>query len=114
MLNKKDELEEQIEKIESKASNYITICFLEKKTRESLYEKFPISFFSSVLDRGLHIEKSKEEISMMERETKVFLYGMYLDMYLWNKPHYRAPSYRHDLVATFANTAVPGTGIISY
>lgn len=27
------------------------------------------------------------------------LYGLYLDLYLWDLPHYRAKSYRHDLLA---------------
>lgn len=34
-----------------------------------------------------------------ELQTKVHLYGLYLDLYLFNQPHYRAPTYRHDLLA---------------
>lgn len=34
-----------------------------------------------------------------EQQTKIHLYGLWLDLYLWEKPHYRAPSYRHDLLA---------------
>ena len=32
-------------------------------------------------------------------QTKVHLYGLYLDLYLWDQPHYRAPTYRHDILA---------------
>jgi hypothetical protein len=30
---------------------------------------------------------------------------------LWHKPHYRAPSFAHDLRANLRNVAVPGTGL---
>lgn len=30
---------------------------------------------------------------------KVHLYGLYLDLFLWHQPHYRAPTYRHDILA---------------
>jgi hypothetical protein len=30
---------------------------------------------------------------------QVHLYGLYLDLYLWDQPHYRAKTYRHDLLA---------------
>ena len=33
------------------------------------------------------------------RTTQVHLYGLYLDLYLWDQPHYRAKTYRHDLLA---------------
>lgn len=34
--------------------------------------------------------------------TQVHLYGLYLDLYLWDQPHYRAKTYRHDLLAVRA------------
>jgi len=34
-----------------------------------------------------------------ELPIKIHLYGLYLDLYLWGKPHYRAPTYRHDIRA---------------
>jgi hypothetical protein len=30
---------------------------------------------------------------------------------LWNQPHYRHPSYAHDLRANLCNVAVPGSGL---
>ena len=32
-------------------------------------------------------------------------------MELWDKPHYRHPSFAHDLRANLRNVAVPGTGL---
>jgi len=32
-------------------------------------------------------------------------------LYLWDKPHYRALSFAHDLRANLSNVAVPGTGV---
>lgn len=43
--------------------------------------------------------------------AKVHVYGLWLDLYLWDRPHYRAPTYRHDLLANLCNVAVPGTGL---
>lgn len=43
--------------------------------------------------------------------AKIHVYGIWLDLYLWALPHYRAPSYRHDLLANLRNVALPGTGI---
>ncbi len=43
--------------------------------------------------------------------TKVHVYSLWLDLYLWDRPHYRAPTYRHDLLANLRNVAVPGTGV---
>ena len=43
--------------------------------------------------------------------AKVHVYGLWLDLYLWDRPHYRAPTYRHDLLANLRNVAVPGTGL---
>lgn len=41
----------------------------------------------------------------------VWLHTLALNMQLWNEPHYRADSLRHDLVDNFSNIAFPGTGI---
>jgi len=43
--------------------------------------------------------------------TAVWLHTLALTLDLWNKPHYRADSYKHDMVANFSNIAFPGTGI---
>jgi len=37
----------------------------------------------------------------------VHLYGLYLDLFLWDRPHYRAPTYRHDLLAVRTCQYVP-------
>jgi len=43
--------------------------------------------------------------------TAVWLHTLGLNFVLWDKPHYRADSLRHDLVENFSNIAFPGTGI---
>lgn len=44
-------------------------------------------------------------------KAQVHVFGVALDLKLWPKAHYRAPSYRHDLAANLKNVAIPGTGI---
>jgi hypothetical protein len=41
----------------------------------------------------------------------VWLHSLAATFDLWDKPHYRADSLRHDLVANFSNISFPGTGI---
>jgi len=41
----------------------------------------------------------------------VHVSSLALEMKLWNKPHYRAPTYQADVLANYSNVAVPGTGI---
>jgi hypothetical protein len=42
-------------------------------------------------------------------QTKVHIYGLYLDLFLWGRPHYRAPTYRHDIKAVSSYAVVwPG------
>lgn len=43
--------------------------------------------------------------------AKTFVYSMVLLQTLWNQPHYRHSSFRHDLVLNLRNVAVPGTAI---
>jgi hypothetical protein len=38
--------------------------------------------------------------------TKVHLYGLYLDLQLWDQPHYRAPTYRHDILEVRRGTCL--------
>lgn len=43
-----------------------------------------------------------DSINSSPPPTQVHLYGLYLDLYLWDQPHYRAKTYRHDLLAVRA------------
>jgi hypothetical protein len=37
--------------------------------------------------------------------------GSFKVLSLWNQPHYRAPTFSHDLRANLCNVAIPGTGL---
>ena len=45
------------------------------------------------------------------RQARVQLYSLALVLWLWNKPHYRHPTFADDLRANLRNVAVPGTGL---
>eukprot|EP00300_Choanocystis_sp_HF-7_P040800 c7323_g1_i2.p1 GENE.c7323_g1_i2~~c7323_g1_i2.p1 ORF type:complete len:270 (+),score=45.18 c7323_g1_i2:68-877(+) len=44
-------------------------------------------------------------------QARVHLFSLAQIFFLWDKPHYRAKSFRHDLLANLCNVAIPGTGI---
>ena len=43
--------------------------------------------------------------------SKVQLFSLSLIFKIYNKPHYRSPSFKIDLIDNLKNVAVPGTGI---
>jgi hypothetical protein len=45
------------------------------------------------------------------RQARVQLCSLALNIFLWDKIHYRHPSFAHDLRANLRNVAVPGTGL---
>jgi len=47
----------------------------------------------------------------IKQHTRIHLFNLAANFYLYNKPHYRKGSYRDDLVDNLRNVAVPGTGI---
>ncbi|KAL7573771.1 hypothetical protein ACA910_007800 [Epithemia clementina (nom. ined.)] len=48
---------------------------------------------------------------LFKQHARVHLFSLASNFYLYNRPHYRKPSYRADLVDNLRNVAIPGTGI---
>ena len=42
--------------------------------------------------------------------ARVHIYSLAIAFRIWSKPHYRAKSFQHDLIANLSNVAIPGTG----
>lgn len=53
-----------------------------------------------------------ERAPLLQRDTPalVHVYALARTLLLWHAPHYRAPTFAHDLRANLANVAIPGTG----
>lgn len=52
-----------------------------------------------------------KEDSLFKQQARIHLYTLASAFYLYNKPHYRKPSYKEDLVDNLRNVAIPGTGL---
>ena len=48
---------------------------------------------------------------LFKQNARNHLFSLASNFYLYGKPHYRKPSYRHDLIDNLRNVAIPGTGI---
>jgi hypothetical protein len=48
---------------------------------------------------------------LFKQHARVHLYSLAAEFYIYNKPHYRKPSYRRDLMDNLSNVAIPGTGL---
>ena len=46
-----------------------------------------------------------------DTHARVHIYSLAVAFRIWSKPHYRAKSFQHDLLANLSNVAIPGTGI---
>jgi len=60
--------------------------------------------------------QNQKGLTMTDDEEKklfiaIWLHTLALNMELWNEPHYRADTLKHDLVENFRNIAFPGSGI---
>lgn len=55
--------------------------------------------------------EDSEETQLFKQNARIHLFSLASNFYLWNKPHYRKPSYQQDLLDNLRNVAVPGTGI---
>jgi len=53
---------------------------------------------------------SKEDL-LFKQHARIHLFCLASAFYLYDKPHYRKPSFGDDLVDNFRNVAVPGTGL---
>jgi hypothetical protein len=53
-----------------------------------------------------------ERSPLLQRDTAalVHVYSLAKTLHLWDQPHYRAPTFAHDLRANLKNVAIPGTG----
>ncbi|KAI8468551.1 MAG: hypothetical protein J3K34DRAFT_477654 [Monoraphidium minutum] len=53
-----------------------------------------------------------ERVPLLQRDTAalVHVYSLAKTLQLWDAPHYRAPSFAHDLRDNLKNVAIPGTG----
>ena len=49
--------------------------------------------------------------ALFKQHARIHLFSLATNFYLYDKPHYRKPSYREDLIDNLRNVAVPGTGI---
>lgn len=58
-----------------------------------------------------YLVPSTPQKSLATRYARVHLFGLTANLYLYNRPHYRKPSYRRDLIDNLRNVAVPGTGL---
>ena len=45
-----------------------------------------------------------------DTHARVHIYSLAVAFRIWSKPHYRAKSFQHDLLANLSNVAIPGTG----
>lgn len=54
-------------------------------------------------------KKNEEEDGALRARVNAFSQALALRM--WNEPHYRNPTYAHDLCENLSNVAIPGTGI---
>lgn len=48
---------------------------------------------------------------LFKQNARIHLFSLASNFYLYEKPHYRKPSYRSDLIDNLRNVAIPGTGI---
>jgi len=66
---------------------------------------------------GFRVPYNKLELGLTdslkehEQMIKVQLYSLGLVFRMWDKPHYRSPSFQQDLLNNLKNVAIPGTGI---
>lgn len=44
-------------------------------------------------------------------QARAQLYSLFLVLWMWNRPHYRAGSFQTDMLTNLRNVAIPGTGI---
>jgi hypothetical protein len=58
-----------------------------------------------------YLVPSTPQKSLATRYARVHLFGLTANLYLYNRPHYRKPTYRRDLIDNLRNVAVPGTGV---
>ena len=66
------------------------------------------SCFLWVLLTGCNIESCR--VLAYDTHALVHVYSLALTLRLWDVPHYRAPTFAHDLRANLKNVAIPGTG----
>jgi len=51
------------------------------------------------------------EEKLFKQHARIHLYTLASAFYMYNKPHYRKPSYKEDLIDNLRNVAIPGTGL---
>lgn len=61
--------------------------------------------------RGGSFSKCPYLTEPSQRQARIQLFSLTLIAYLWNKPHYRHPTFAHDMRANLLNVAIPGTGV---
>ena len=66
--------------------------------------------FGSTMFLEAHPSDSPEQV-LFKQNARVHLFSLASNFYLYNKPHYRKPSYRSDLIDNLRNVAIPGTGL---
>jgi hypothetical protein len=52
-----------------------------------------------------------EETRRFKQHARIHLFTLASDFYCYNKPFYRKPVYKEDLIDNLSNVAIPGTGI---